>query len=257
MKNFKLAFCALIAAAALTAASCGDTDAETQTENSAAESKSVTTSADTSEDTGTDSSSAQTAEESSLDRISAADGSSETESAADPAADSGENQTTESGGVEMVEIAPKEPEPWERPVADFCKAIQNGDAAMLLSVFPKGLNELLWDTVSEYYQYESVEEYYEKEVIPAFTDGMAEEYGSDAELSYEILSKTELDDEEIKALEEMLSEFYHYEADISQAYDLMVSLTIKGEIDWDTQSDIDLQVLEIDGEWYLNMNPNL
>lgn len=59
MKNFKLALCALIAAAALTFAACADNGAETQTGDSTAESKAVTTYADTSADNENEDSSAE------------------------------------------------------------------------------------------------------------------------------------------------------------------------------------------------------
>ena len=117
-----------------------------------------------------------------------------------------------------------------------------------------GIQNNDWDTYKKAYTKE-MQEYYEDlfgggdEYVDFLYNSLTDQYGEDFELSYKISDSTEMDEEEIKELEEDYKDQYDIKITIDEAYTLSIKMTVEGEDDSDTEVS-DVTVVKIDGDWY-------
>lgn len=103
----------------------------------------------------------------------------------------------------------------------------------------------------EYWEENDFDEYWEntEAQLDSSRERMEEQIGKNAEYSYEITSKEEIED--LSDIQASLNEKYGIpEEDVEQAYSLDFDFTIKGSDDEVNSSSSDSVVVCIRGEWY-------
>ena len=125
---------------------------------------------------------------------------------------------------------------YKKPVEKYFKAIQKADMDKYISVFPEEFAEGIEDEIDDDYDGD-------------FEDYLDEDYGRNIKFKVKFEEKDEVKNRDIKFFEEMA------DADISKAYEVEFTLTVKGKED-DDELDFVAYVGKVDGEgWKLLMPP--
>ena len=95
-----------------------------------------------------------------------------------------------------------------------------------------------------------LEKYWEKNAIYALTSEELE--GKDIKIKYKIEDNEKLDKDDIKDIEKELKEYMDIREDVSAARELEVSFTIYEDGDKEDEVDVTMEVIKVDGKWYLN-----
>lgn len=76
--------------------------------------------------------------------------------------------------------------------------------------------------------------------------------GDDIHISYDFENVTKYSDHQVELFAEALEDTYDIDADsVTRAYSLSFTATIKGEHGTEVMPDMNLRVIEIDGNWYI------
>lgn len=133
---------------------------------------------------------------------------------------------------------------YKKPVEKYFKAIQKADMDKYISVFPEEFAEGIEDEIDDDYDGD-FEDYLDDEYL----DALEEDYGRNIKFKVKFEEKDEVKNRDIKFFEEMA------DADISKAYEVEFTLTVKGKED-DDELDFVAYVGKVDGEgWKLLMPP--
>ncbi len=133
---------------------------------------------------------------------------------------------------------------YKKPVEKYFKSIQKADMDKYISVFPEEVAEGLEDEIDDEYDGD-FEDYLDDEYL----DTLEDDYGRNIKFKVKFEEKDEVKNRDIKAFEEMI------DADISKAYEVEFTLTVKGKED-DDELDFAAYVGKVDGEgWKLLMPP--
>jgi len=125
------------------------------------------------------------------------------------------------------------------PIKKMCKGIESGNAKYLLSTIPK-----------EVVKADSIE----KDDLQLSMDGLKEtledQYGKNIKVTYKKLQAKKMDKDDLTDLKDDLKEYYNVNG-VSEAYNIKVSMEIKGNEDSDVNV-TDVVVMKIKGKWYLD-----
>lgn len=133
---------------------------------------------------------------------------------------------------------------YKKPVEKYFKSIQKADMDKYISVFPEEFAEGIEDEIDDDYDGD-FEDYLDDEYLDSFED----DYGRNIKFKVKFEEKDEVKNRDIKFFEEMA------DADISKAYEVEFTLTVKGKKD-DDELDFVAYVGKVDGEgWKLLMPP--
>jgi predicted nucleic acid-binding Zn ribbon protein len=137
----------------------------------------------------------------------------------------------------------------------YIEAIDMNVAAMVENDPKKFLNsypEFMRDTLEDDFGYLADGDF--EAYIEALSDEIVKVYGSDAAVSYDVLSKQHLEDEESQ---EYLEDLFQYIPDYSvedypveDAYQLTVEFTFNGSVGTSTFN-TSIAAMEFDGSWYI------
>ena len=136
----------------------------------------------------------------------------------------------------------------EDAVENYIDAYYNGDYDAYVDIYP----DEIWEYREKEYDSPMMDEdEYEEEYKEDMLVELEEEVGKNPRVSYEIIDKEELDEDELDEIRDNLNESYNLDKDdITAAYELEVKLTLKGDDGEDIQEGT-LTVYEYDGDWYV------
>ena len=124
---------------------------------------------------------------------------------------------------------------YKKPLNNYFKGLAKGDWKTFSSALPKEMSEELGD--------------YGDQMMEALSESLEQQFGDNIKITYKIKEKKKLDKDAIKELVNELEED-DIKFDISQAYQLKLEVTIKGDDD-DKTDNIKLAVGKVDGKWCL------
>ncbi len=130
---------------------------------------------------------------------------------------------------------------YESAVKHFVKGVQERDMQELMQAFPKEIREDF--SISLRLFYDDEDEFWEE----VYEDI---DCGDHVKITYRIDEAEALDQEDIEDLEGSLEDEYYNEWQISEAYDLEITLVCKGSEGTDEDSAY-LTVAKIGGHWYV------
>ena len=130
-----------------------------------------------------------------------------------------------------------EVEAYEQPVKNVVEGLVEANSEKFLKAFP--------DYISDQMKTMFTEEYLKATVSKA-----EEEYGANIKMTYKVLDKNDISEEDLREMEEEVKESFGKEIRITKGYKLGVEITTKGDKAEDKEEDV-FKVYEIDGKWYM------
>ena len=125
----------------------------------------------------------------------------------------------------------------ETALKKFCKALEKGDGEAAV--------EVMYPEDAPYYS--DMMKYADE-----YVENIADMYGDDLEVSYEVCKEEKLDSDTLEDLGDYLESHYDLDADqLSKAYLMQVKLTLSGDDDKDSQK-MWIVMYKYDGDWYLD-----
>lgn len=134
-------------------------------------------------------------------------------------------------------------------VKKYYKAVENADGKELMSLFPDEYNEYLMD-VSDYDDEEEMIED-KDEALEDSWDEAKDSFGEDVAFTYEIQKCKELDEDELKEINEDYKDDFDFEEEVSKGYEVKVRVIMEGEDKKESETQ-KLNVIKIKGKWYLD-----
>ena len=135
-----------------------------------------------------------------------------------------------------------------KPLKAFVKGIEQEDGEKILSAYSKKTVKEMEDIYGV--EGRKLEKQLEKNSIYMLTGEDLE--GKDIKIKYKIEDNEKLDKDDIKDIEKELKEYMDIREDISAARELEVAFTIYGDGDKEDEVDVTMEVIKVDGKWYLN-----
>ncbi len=138
---------------------------------------------------------------------------------------------------------------YKTPIDNLVKVYNKGDGDALEDLMPP-----YYDDMSEALSGLADVDFDEK--AEEIRDEFEDEFGEDAKMSYEIIDKEKLDDDELddynamSSLTSLLSDKKASKYEVTKAYQLTVKFTVEGDDD-DSSEKMDIVVGKMDGEWCL------
>ena len=133
-----------------------------------------------------------------------------------------------------------------KPVKTFFSAVENADGKAFADTLPPCVLNSMGS--------ESAADYYEENMLRESLKELEDDYGSRIRLSFKEEQRIRLDDSAIERLENKLRESYG-EIEITKAYDLDISYTIKGSHKSETKRR-EFTVCKTEGKWVIAGVPN-
>ncbi len=128
-------------------------------------------------------------------------------------------------------------EAYEEPIRNMIEGLSETNSGKLLNAFP--------DFITEY-----MKDIYTNEFLESTLDKAKEEFGANIKLSYKITDKKDLEEKDLKQVEESIKKNFDKEIKITKGYEVEVEVTTKGDEAEDTEKDA-FKVYEVDGKWYI------
>lgn len=128
-------------------------------------------------------------------------------------------------------------EAYEEPINNVVNGLKNADSETFLKAFP--------DFVSIH-----VKDIYTDEYLGIYAKKMKEEYGTNVEMTYNIIEKSEILDGNLQKIEKEMKDVYEQDIIIKNGYKLKTEINIKGKNGEDTKNEM-FEVYEIDGKWFI------
>ena len=135
-----------------------------------------------------------------------------------------------------------------KPVKAFVKGIEQEDGEKMLSAYSENTIKKMEDNFGV--KGRKLEKQMEKNSLYMITEEDLD--GEDIKIKYKIEDNKKLDKEDIKDIKKDLKEFMDIREDISAARELDVVFTIYVDGDEEDETDITMQVIKVDGKWYIN-----
>lgn len=135
-----------------------------------------------------------------------------------------------------------------KPVKAFVKGIEQEDGEKILSAYSKNTIKKMEDNFGV--KGRKLEKQMEKNSLYMITEEDLD--GEDIQIKYKIEDNKKLDKEDIKDIKKDLKEFMDIREDISAARELDVVFTIYVDGDEEDETDITMEVIKVDGKWYIN-----
>lgn len=130
---------------------------------------------------------------------------------------------------------------YKKPIDNYFNGMIKGDVDKYLSAFPEFMD--MADQIDE-------------EDMEDMVDDLEDEYGEKLKVSYDITKKEKIKKDNLKDVQEYISERYDEDVKVSKGYEIKVKATIKGKDDEDTDTQ-KMYVYKIDGKWkYFSVSPD-
>lgn len=130
---------------------------------------------------------------------------------------------------------------YKKPIDNFFKGMQTGNAKTVLKAFPDVMKDDLEDTIDD-------------DAMDTVKESLEDEFGKNVKITYKILDKEKIDKDDLKELQDNLEEEYDdakkSKVKVSAGYKLTVKANIKGKDDSDSDS-LTINVYKIGGKWCL------
>lgn len=124
---------------------------------------------------------------------------------------------------------------YEEPIKNLVEGLGEANSEKLLSAFP--------DFIRKY-----LEKTFTTEYLQGLLAQTIEEYGNNIKMSYKIVQKSNLSEEELKSMQETVKESYNADVTISNGVSVVIEITTKGDKLENTDTN-ELNVFEINGKW--------
>lgn len=139
---------------------------------------------------------------------------------------------------------------YKKPIGNWLKAIEDKDPKTAVKTIPEFQYDYLKKQIKDSDKYDDVEDYF-KESLEESLDGLEEDYGKKIKLSYKIIDKEKLDDDDLKDIKKDYKERYDEKGvDVSKGYEVDVEVKIKGKDDKD-EEDVTFTVVKVNGDWVI------
>lgn len=126
------------------------------------------------------------------------------------------------------------------------KDIKDKDVEKYLKTLPEEILEIRRGDKKESEYVDDLVESYEDQ-----RDELEDEYGSNVKVSFDIVDRKKLTDEEIKDIEEYYKDMYDEKIDVKKGYKYLLRVTAKGKKDKDEYFD-QVTVIKVDGKWIVD-----
>ncbi|MBC5688771.1 zinc ribbon domain-containing protein [Mediterraneibacter sp. NSJ-55] len=137
---------------------------------------------------------------------------------------------------------------YEKPIKNLIKGVEEQDGEIILSAFSENTIEAMEDQSG--YDKKDLEDMMEEEFEYMFSGEDWED--ADLEFKYEIEDSKKLDKDDIKDIEDELKDYWDIREDISAARELDVTMTVYVDGDEEDDNDATIEVIKVDGKWYIN-----
>ena len=137
---------------------------------------------------------------------------------------------------------------YEKPIKTLMKGVEEQDGEMILSAFSENTIEAMEDQSG--LDKKDLEDMMEEQFEYMFSGEDWED--EDVEFKYEIEDSKKLDKDDIKDIEDELKDYWDVREDISAARELDVTMTIYVDGDEEDDNDATIEVIKVDGKWYIN-----
>lgn len=122
------------------------------------------------------------------------------------------------------------------PIGKYFEAIEKGSAKKMLEIFPECMKEEMEKTITESNM---------ERALSSFESL----YGENIKVSYKEIEKDEIDEDDLKDVEDDLKDEYDDDdIEVKKGYKVKVEATIKGDDDEKTATNT-LKVYQINGKW--------
>jgi len=128
-------------------------------------------------------------------------------------------------------------ESYEEPIKNMIEGLSDANSETFLKAFPDFISDYMGDIFTDEYLENTLE-------------NAEAEFGANVKMSYKVTNKTEIDEEDLRKMEEDVKTNFEEEITITKGYELEVDVTTKGEDIEDTEKDA-FNVYEVDGKWYI------
>ncbi|MBE6844680.1 MAG: hypothetical protein E7508_03045 [Ruminococcus sp.] len=127
---------------------------------------------------------------------------------------------------------------YKEPIDDFFKAVETGDGDYFEDAFPE-------------YMTEDVDEF--DDLASKLNSTFKKVLGKDFEISYEVIEKEKIDDDDLEDLEKSIDKNYDESVSVSDGYSVEIELTCKSD-SMEESITTKINVHKIDGDWCLTEN---
>ena len=137
---------------------------------------------------------------------------------------------------------------YEKPIKTLIKGVEEQDGEMILSAFSENTIEAMEDQsgIDRIEQEDMMDLKFEYRFSgEVWVD-------EDVEFKYEVEDSKKLDKDDIKDIEDELKDYWDVREDISAARELDVTMTIYVDGDEEDDNDATIEVIKVDGKWYIN-----
>lgn len=138
--------------------------------------------------------------------------------------------------------------PYEKAIDNYFDVFFSGEVEKIKSLAP----EAYWEYMEDEYDLD-LDDYIEdmEDEMEDYLEEMEDEFGKKAKVTYKITDADRLDEDDLKDLKDTMKDDYDIsKKSVTDAYELELEVTIKGEDDED-DAEMDVIVVKIDGKWYM------
>lgn len=125
----------------------------------------------------------------------------------------------------------------EAPIENLIKGLESANSQKVLRAFPPFISDNITEIYTDEYLQETLKE-------------TEEEYGKNIKMSYEIVNKTEISQDELDREEKNVETNFGEAVEFGKGYKVEVKITTKGDNREETLNDV-FDVYELDGKWYI------
>lgn len=129
---------------------------------------------------------------------------------------------------------------YKKPIDSLIRMVETGDSDYVEDVFP----EYMFDEASS----EKLDETAEQ-----ITEMFKLHYGDDFEISYDIIDKSDIDDDKLEDLEKSIKKNFDEKVNVSKGYNVELELTIEADSKSNSNA-VKCNVYKIDGDWCMIEN---
>lgn len=128
---------------------------------------------------------------------------------------------------------------YKKPIDNFIKGMEKGNAKTMLKAFPDVMKE-------------DLEDYLTDDELEDMKADLEDEFGKNIKITYKVLDKEKIDKDDLKEVQEDLEDQYEdakkSKVKVTAGYKLSIKMSIKGKDDKDSQT-ITMKVYKIGGKW--------
>lgn len=139
---------------------------------------------------------------------------------------------------------------YKKPIGNFLKAIEEKDPKAYVKTIPDFEYDYYKKKLKDSDKYDKPEDLFEEQLEKSLEE-LEDDYGKKIKLSYKVVDKEKLDDDDLKDIKKIFKENYDEKSvDVSKGYEVDVEVKVKGKDDKD-EEDVTFTVVKVNGDWVI------